>query len=138
MNLISVIRESLGLQENEEFNLKNERNVVLPDKFRFTDCTFQIEENERWIEANSLMFKLLLKGECEVVKMPFKPKELEFYYYVLFYNGTVVQNRYMKDLSADRLRVKSGNCYRTLGEAEEHVDEWMSKVYGKDWRELLK
>lgn len=63
MNLIPVIREALGLQENEEFNLKNDRNVVFPDKFRFTDSTLQIKEGERWVEAHSMMFKLLFKGE---------------------------------------------------------------------------
>lgn len=138
MNLIPVIRESLGLQENEEFNLKNERNVVLPDKFRFTDRTFQIEENERWIEAESLMLKLLLKGECEVVKLPFKPKEDEFYYYVGFYSGDVIGTSYTAYCQSDIVNANSGNCYQTKEEAEKHVDEWMSKIYGENWKELLK
>lgn len=138
MNLIPMIREALGLKENEEFNLKNERNVVLPDKFRFTDRTFQIEENERWIEAESLMLKLLLKGECEVVKLPFKPKEGELYYYVNLNIGEVMGNYYYSDMNHHVLIVNSGNCYRTKEEAEKHVDEWMSKVYVKDWKELLK
>ena len=42
----------------------------------------------------------------------------------------------LKDV--DKVQVKSGNCYRTEEEAEKHINEWMSKVYGKDWRELLK
>ena len=47
MNLIPVIRESLGLQENEEFNLNNDCTGVFPGKFRFTDSTLQIKEGER-------------------------------------------------------------------------------------------
>ena len=138
MNLIPVIREALGLQEHEEFNLKNDRNVVFPDKFRFTDSTLQIKEGERWVESHSMMFKLLLKGECEVVKQPFKPNEYDAYYFVNLYFGTVEVSAFSKDFTADVIRVNSGNCYRTREEAAKHINEWMSKVYGKDWRELLK
>ena len=133
-----MIREALGLEVNEEFNLKNDRNVVFPDKFRFTDRTLQIKEGERWFEASSMMFKLFFKGEYEVVKLPFKPKEGELYYLVGFYTGDVISTCYAKECQSDIVNVKGGNCYRTEEEAEKHVDEWMSKVYGKDWRELLK
>ena len=138
MNLIPMIREQLGLDENEEFNLINPNGVPFTERFRFTDRTFQIEENERWIEAESLMLKLLLKGECEVVKLPFKPKEGELYYYVNLNIGEVMGNYYYSDMNHHVLIVNSGNCYRTKEEAEKHVDEWMSKVYVKDWKELLK
>lgn len=138
MNLIPTILEALGLQENEEFNIKNEQNVVLPDKFRFTYRTFQIEENERWIEAHSMMLKLLLKGECEVVKKPWRPKYGEYYHYVSVYCGETNETNYSKNFAPDVLRVNSGNCYRTKEEAENHVDEWMTKVYGNDWKELMK
>ena len=138
MNLIPVIREALGLQEHEEFNLKNDRNVVFPDKFRFTDSTLQIKEGERWVEAHSMMFKLLFKGEYEVAKLPFKPKEGEAYYYVGFYSGDVISTYYMKGCQSDIVNENSGNCYRTREEAKKHIDEWMSKVYGKNWKELLK
>lgn len=136
MNLIPVIREALGLEMNEEFNLKNEQNVVLPDKFRFTDRTFQVEGNERWIETHCMMFKLLLKGECEVVKQPFKPKENEIYYFVHLENGDVYKTIYRPANKSDRVNVNSGNCYKTVEEAEKHVDEWMGKLYGKEWRKL--
>ena len=85
-----------------------------------------------------MMFKLLLKGECEVVKQPFKPNEYDAYYFVNLYFGTVEVSAFSKDFTADVIRVNSGNCYRTREEAAKHINEWMSKVYGKDWRELLK
>lgn len=136
MNLIPVIREALGLQVNEEFNLKNDRNVVFPDKFRFTDSTLQIKEGERWFEASSMMFKLFFKGEYEVVKLPWKPKESEAYNCVNLYSGEIVQTIYVENCISDKTRVESGNCYRTYEEAKKHVDEWMEKLYGKEWRKL--
>ena len=138
MNLIPVIREALGLHENEEFNLKNDCTGVFPDKFRFTDSTLQIKEGERWFEAHSMMFKLLFKGEYKVVKLPFRPEEGELYYLVGFYTGDVISTCYAKECQSDIVNVKGGNCYRTEEEAEKHVDEWMSKIYGENWKELLK
>lgn len=136
MNLIPVIREALGLQENEEFSLKNDRNVVLPDKFRFTDRTLQIKEGNWWFESHSMMLQLLFKGECKVVKLRFKPKEGEDYYFVDLVSGDVYKTIYRQANKSDRVKVNSGNCYKTAEKAAKHVDEWMEKLYGKEWRKL--
>ena len=138
MNLIPVIRESLGLQENEEFNLINPNEVPFPEHFRFTSNSLQIHYPQGWEEAHGMTLRALLRGDLKVVKLPFKPKEDEFYYYVGFYSGDVIGTSYTACCQADIVNANSGNCYQTKEEAEKHLDEWMTKVYGKDWRELLK
>lgn len=137
MNLIPVIREALGLQENEEFNLINPNEGPFPEHFRFTSNILQIHYPQGWEEAHGMILRELLRGDLKVVKLPFKPKEGELYYLVGFY-GDVIGTRYTKWCQSDILNANSGNCYRTEEEAEKHINEWMSKVYGKDWRELLK
>ena len=67
-----------------------------------------------------------------------QPKVGELYYFIYLDNGDAMGACYYSGMSHHKLRVKSGNCYRTREEAEKHSDEWMSKVYGKDWKELLK
>lgn len=136
MNLIPVIREALGLQENEEFNLINANEVPFQERFRFASYTLQIHYPEGWEEANGMTLKALLRGDLKVVKLPWKPKESEAYNYVNLYNGEIVQTIYVKNCISDKTRVESGNCYRTYEEAKEHVDEWMEKLYGKEWRKL--
>ena len=138
MNLIPVIPEAQGLQEHEEFNLINPQRSVISRAFRFTSNSLQIHYPQGWEEAHDMTLRALLRGDLKVVKLPFKPKESEAYNYVNFYNGEIVQTIYVENCISDKTRVESGNCYRTEEEAEKHVDEWMSKVYGKDWRELLK
>lgn len=138
MNLIPVIREALGLQENEEFNLIKPQRSVISRAFRFTSNSLQIHYPQGWEEAHDMTLIALLRGDLKVVKLPFKPKESETYNYVNFYNGEIVQTIYVENCISDKTRVESGNCYRTKEEAEKHLDEWMTKVYGKDWRELLK
>ena len=138
MNLIPVIREALGLQEHEEFNLINPQRSVISRAFRFTSNSLQIHYPQGWEEAHSMTLIALLRGDLKVAKLPFRPEEGELYYLVGFYTGDVISTCYAKECQSDIVNVKGGNCYRTEEEAEKHVDEWMSKVYGKDWRELLK
>ena len=131
MNLIPVIREALGLQEHEEFNLKNDRNVVFPDKFRFTDSTLQIKEGERWVEAHSMMFKLLFKGEYEVAKLPFKPKEGEKYYWVQI-NKKIGYGYFYAEYQNDCMRYSLKNYFRTKEEiTPEVLEETWRRCYGK-------
>lgn len=138
MNLIPVIREALGLQENEEFNLINPNEGPFPEHFRFTSNSLQIHYPQGWEEAHDMTLRALLRGDLKVAKLPFRPEEGELYYLVGFYTGDVISTCYAKECQSDIVNVKGGNCYRTEEEAEKHINEWMSKVYGKDWRELLK
>ena len=138
MNLIPMIRETLELRENEEFNLINPNEGAFPEYFRFTSNILQIHYPQGWEEAHGVFLRELLRGDLKVAKLSFIPKEGEYYYYVGLYIGKAIRTRYMKCCQADVLNVKGGNCYRTLKEAEKHVDEWMSKIYGENWKELLK
>lgn len=138
MNLIPVIREALGLQEHEEFNLIKPQRSVISRAFRFTSNSLQIHYPQGWEEAHDMTLRALLRGDLKVAKLPWKPKESGTYNYVNFYNGQIVQTIYVENCISDKTRVESGNCYRTEEEAKKHVDEWMSKVYGENWKELLK
>ena len=138
MNLIPVIREALGLQEHEEFNLINPQRSVISRAFRFTSNSLQIHYPQGWEEAHGMTLRALLRGDLKVAKLPFRPNEHERYWFVNLYFGTAEWTPFNKNFTADVIRVNGGNCYRTEEEAEKHVDEWMNKVYGENWRELLK
>ena len=138
MNLIPTIREALGLQENEEFNLINPNEGAFPEYFRFTSNTLQIHYPQGWEEAHGMILRELLRGDLKVAKLSFKPKEGKLYYFIDLDNGDAMGACYYSNMSHHKLRVKSGNCYCTREEAEKHSDEWMSKIYGENWKELLK
>ena len=138
MNLIPVIPEAQGLQENEEFNLINPNEGAFPEYFRFTSNTLQIHYPQGWEEAHGMTLRALLRGDLKVAKLPFRPEEGELYYFISLDNGDAMGAYYHSDMSHHKLRVKSGNCYYTREEAEKHSDEWMSKIHGENWKELLK
>lgn len=138
MNLIPVIREALGLQENEEFQIDG---TMYAANYRFADNNMLqwFDSGTGCWNSNSLItLEKIVYGKVSIKKLPFKPNEYEAYYFVNLYFGTVEVSAFSKDFTADVIRVNSGNCYRTKEEAKKHVDEWMTKVYGKDWKELLK
>lgn len=141
MNLIPVIREALGLKENEEFQLLRSNGTTYTVNYRFADndeLQWFDPDTDCWESSGAATLEKIIYGKVTVKKLPFKPKEGESYYYVIFYNGDIISTAYTKYSKSDVVKVNSGNCYRTKEEAETHVDEWMSKVYGKGWKELLK
>lgn len=141
MNLIPMIRETLGLEIEEEFQLLLKSDgATYNSKYRFaSNDTLQWFDTYTscWNTSLPTMLEKIIYGQVTIKKLPFRPEEGELYYLVGFY-GDVIGTRYTKWCQSDILNANSGNCYRTREEAEKHVDEWMSKVYGKDWRELLK
>lgn len=141
MNLIPVIREALGLKENEEFQILKNDGTTYALTYRFADNNeLQWFDSNRdcWKSSSQITLGQIVYGQVTIKKLPFKPKDSEFYYYVSLYTARVIRDRYTENNGANSVQVKSGNCYLTQEEAENHVDEWMTKVYGKDWKELMK
>lgn len=142
MNLIPTIRETLGLRENEEFQIKDRKGATVYYKCRFIHKDMQVNITGFWENSKNEIVGMLVKGQYEVVKLPFKPKTGEDYYFVDVSTGYVCRTTYGLGYRHDvvrireALRVSSGNCYQTEEEAEEHVNEWMEKLYGKEWRKL--
>lgn len=140
MNLIPMIREAFGLKVNEEF-IVDHGNIGHKYTYRFTDDKIQCyNERDEKFEDGGCLWTLasIVVGQYKVQKIPFKPNEEDLYYFISLDNGDAMGAYYHSDMSHHKLRVKSGNCYCTREEAEKHSDEWMSKVYGENWKELLK
>lgn len=141
MNLIPVIREALGLKVNEEFQILKNDGTTYALNYRFADnnkLQWFDSDKDCWKSSSSITLEKIIYGQVAIKKLPFRPEEGELYYLVGFYTGDVISTCYAKECQSDIVNVKGGNCYRTEEEAEKHVDEWMSKVYGENWKELLK
>lgn len=141
MNLIPVIREALGLKVNEEFQILKNDGTTYTVNYRFADndeLQWLDTDTDCWKSSSSITLGMIVYGKVTIKKFPFKPNEGNLYYFIGLDKGDAIGTHYYSNIPHHKLRVKSGNCYRTEEEAENHVDEWMTKVYGKDWKELLK
>lgn len=128
MNYFEQVANMLGVKLYEEFRLYDEwREVNRNYVFRFT---------KEQLEAKPLMedgwescycYADLFNGKCEIVKMPFKPKNNEFYWaHEINGNGTIEQ-KWMDD-TYDYANWVIGNCFRTKKEAETKGIEIKEKI----------
>lgn len=119
MNLIPDIVESLGLEIGEKFYI---RDTVDNGILSTNGVKIAFDFSDKGLRSpvctnDSLILMYLLNGRYEVVwkKKPFKPKKGDTYWYVAACNGV---NKYTwNDDVIDFFYYKSGNCFRTEGEA---------------------
>ena len=119
--LMPEIAKMLGVEMGENFKMKT------------NDCTFFITISglhrvgeEKGINIkyeNEILFLELLKGNIEIVKLPFEPKEGEEYWFWLYAPsvGEIYASAdWWKDNPNNETRINYmlGNCYRTEAECE--------------------
>ena len=92
MNLIPTIREALGLEVNERFQLLKSDGTPYDLNYRFADNDkLQYFDSDRdcWKSSSPITLGQIVYGNVTVEKLPFKPEEGKIYYYVEFYTGEV-------------------------------------------------
>ena len=144
MNYMNQIAKMLGVELEEEFYLESiEYGCYFLDD-RSKKATFKLSlsgmmtnyHNDEWKSADECLVSLL-EGAYTIVKKPWKPEDKEIMYYIGL-NRSINQTWFNAKGGFTLLTYSLGNCFRTEEEAEKHVDEWMSKIYGENWKELLK
>lgn len=135
MNYMKQIAEMLGVELGEEFKIRDTTTGEI-DGYMYRLSELGIEwndaRNDEWV--TSYVLDLVLKGNYEIVKLPYKPKvdDKAFTYFVNFDDHIpyVVDDAYYGYVS-DILRAEYGLWYRTKAEAEADlprvqamVDKW--------------
>ncbi len=117
-NLIPEIAKMLGVQLGEKFKVKDEDEQT----YVFTDdglkVTFGDDIELSHISINSA-FVALVKGQDEIVKLPWKPKKGETYYTFELLSGKwVVHLLWWAGSPNGYALLEKGWVYRTCAEAE--------------------
>lgn len=134
MNLIPTIAKELGVEVGEEFKVTRYNNVV----FRFDETSLQFFATltNDWREVSDELYKMIMKGNTEVERLPFEPKEGEKYWYVCWNNSEIDTTYTHWDSVVSNWADKyCGNCFRTETEAEKHKYEIYEKLTGRKWEE---
>lgn len=115
-NLIPEIAKMLGVELGEEFkvNLNGWEKI-----YRFNNNgLFGEIQTEKWIACPEL-FGLLVTGNAEIVKMPWKPTMYEEYWtFGKFGKKWIVGTLSWRELPYEILLFDKGWVYRTRAEAE--------------------
>ena len=133
MNYYKQVAEMLGLELEQEFVITD------LDGKRKDTITYRFTEDGLFSKANDLSWKvtsmldLLLTGKYKAVPKPWKPKEGDEYWRCISKNGFVSSAIWLDDV-IDLWSWKSGNCFRTEGEAKTKGKEIMESIE-KEFRE---
>ena len=128
MNYYKKIAEMLGVELGEEFRLKENKtkNIVRP-RYKITQeegLMYSMNRNEF---ARSLLLLSIINGSYSVVKLPWKPKEGEkYWYYSEPFNQAISHKWYGGNY--DLLLWKVGNCFKTKEEADIKGKEIMEQI----------
>lgn len=117
-NLIPQIAEMLGVEIGEEFAVKGYKGLV----YKFVDDELMVNSTDdkgcSGLTAHMTLVSLL-KGEREIVKLPWKPKERDiFYSFSTTYGKWVVRSNMWAGAPCDYALLDKGWVYRTRAEAE--------------------
>ena len=138
-NYMADVAKMLGVELEEEFNIDSRGKTIykLTEKGLFALSILNgLEKHEDFLLA------ALLCGELTIKKLPWKPKQNGFYYYVRWYmeqNGKwrieAKEEQYSRLCANDNMRVDVCNCFKTREDAEEQKYEIFKRLTGKDWHE---
>ena len=132
MNYYKQVAEMLGVELNEEFSLKHKDGSILKFKYKITEFSgLLFKGNDEWMPSGYI--DKIICGDLTIVKLPWKPKDDEFYYYYSPCVGITYQERW-NNTSSDYCMWKIGNCFRTREEASKKGKEIMETIE-KEYRE---
>lgn len=125
MNYYKQIAEMLGVELKEEFEV----DCMIGYRYKLTEdgLMFKGKSDTNFLEYSSPVLSKLLRGDYHIVKLPWKPKKDEFYYYYSPYAMITCQQRW-GNTSSDYCMWKLGNCFGTEEEAQTKGKEIMEKI----------
>lgn len=138
-NKMAELAKLFDLDLNEEFYIEG-----YAPSYRFTEngLEYLSSEQKKWYISSGKVLEDLLLGVEKVIRKPFRPKDNENYYYVVWFFDSkwelTVKNTYFTCGSAyDNLNRDGGNCFRTYEDAENAKYEVFKRLTGMDWKEIF-
>lgn len=114
-NCMAEVAKALGLELEEVFRIDGDEHY-----FRLTDTGLGMSmcsENKNWFVAPINALNGLLLGENEIIKLPWKPRENERYYYPLPSDNDLWGGSTWIDSNYDNMRLNRGLVFKTRDEA---------------------
>lgn len=119
-NLIPKIAKMLGVELGEEFKIKGYEEWSY--KFDNDRVMFKYNDDVKMPVAPVsvyVAFIALLRGECEIIKLPWKPKKGDAYYtFEVFRGKWVVRSLWWTGAPCNYALLDKGWAFRTKEEAE--------------------
>lgn len=127
MNYYKKIAEMLGVELGEEFNLKqNKTKDIIRPRYKITQEGLMYSVNRNKFARSTILLSII-NGSYSVVKLQWKPKHGDrFWYYSEVFEEVVSLD--WEDCYHNFLLWKVGNCFKTKEEADAKGKEIMEKI----------
>lgn len=133
-NYMKEVASLLGVELEEEFRIVNKDCVELCNMPCRITANGLIDKNS---ESRFHALSKLLEGEYKIVKMPWKPKQNDMFFFVKPKDRNVT-SMYWADSSVDNLLYLFGNCFKTREEAEANIEAYCNYLETREpdlsWR----
>lgn len=131
-NLIPEIAKMLGVELGEEFKIKGYDGLLYKLTNNGLELTTVDGQKTKWFDHGAL--NSLLKGKMEIIKLPWKPKMYETYYYFdIIYGVLVVCSNKWTGLPYQYALLAKGWALRTKEEARAALPA-VAKEMGVDYK----
>lgn len=124
-NYMADVARMLGVELGEEFKIDGS-NLI----YKFFENGLYFRSIEGWLPAKH-QFLDLIKGECNIVKLPWQPKDNETYYRPWRY-FTGATSIYWNNAVEDFALKEAGMIFRTAEECEAALPALRKKYLGGD------
>lgn len=136
-NYMADVAKLLGVELRHVFQISGDSSTFY--KFTKEGLFYYSDIRETWQYAGDYILLQLLRGNMTIKKSPWKPKEGETYFFVLwnysdndiFTNGTI----FRRSCATDCMFVDCGNCFKDQEDAEAQKYKIFKRLTGKDWHE---
>lgn len=128
MNYYKKIAEMLGVELGEEFRVKDcKANELNTSRYKITqeEGIVYSMDGEKWCRSALLMS--IINGSYIVVKLPWKPKKGDIYWYYSVSSNQAISTKWIDGFD-DLLLWKVGNYFKTKGKAETKGKEIMEQI----------
>lgn len=124
-NYMADVARMLGVEVGEEFKIDGS-NLI----YKFFENGLYLRCSEGWLPAKC-QFLNLIKGECNIVKLPWQPKYNETFYRP-WRDFTGATSEYWNNAVSDFAFKEAGMIFRTAEECEAALPELRKKYLGGD------
>lgn len=121
------IAKMLGVELEEEFKLDGRET-----KYKFTENGLYFYAPDGWWQCSSVLLPKILKGELEIVKVPWQPKVGDMYYRPRDYHTAFSEavTDFWRDTVNDFALKEAGMAFKTKEECEAALPELRKKYLG--------
>lgn len=125
-NYMQDVARMLGVELGEEFKLDGRET-----KYKFTENGLYFYASDGWWQCSSVLLPRILRGNVEIVKVPWQPKGGDEYYYPACNFKDVFSTNWTYSV-VDFAYKEAGLIFKTYEECEAALPELRKKYLGGD------